>query len=92
MLGKNQEYIYYQITHNGGKPKEFDELYFDYIDEFQTDKDLINSIDKLIKLNKVQKIYFNPHTDTYNKIQLCDDERLSYLPQSAKIDIIKMMA
>jgi hypothetical protein len=92
MLGKNQEYIYYQITHNGGKPKEFDELYFDYIDEFQTDKDLINSIDKLIKLNKVQKIYFNPHTDTYNKIQLCDDERLSYLPQNAKIDIIKMMA
>jgi len=92
MLGKNQEYIYYQITHNGGKPKEFDELYFDYIDDFQTDKDLTNSIDKLIKLNKVQIIYFNPYTDTYNKIQSCDDERLSYLPQNAEIDIIKMMA
>ena len=92
MLGKNQEYIYYQITHNGGKPKEFDELYFDYIDEFQTDKELTNSIDELVHLNKIQVIYFNPYTDTYNKIKLNDDERLSYLAQDEMIDITKMMS
>ena len=91
MLDKNQEYIYYQITHNGGKPKEFDELYFDYIDEFENDKKLIDSINKLISLDKIQLVYFNPYANTCNKIQLNDDERLSYLPQSAEIDIKKMM-
>lgn len=91
MSGKNQEYVYYLITHNGGKPKEFDELYFDYIDEFQTDEYLKFFIDELIKLKKIQLIYFNPYTSACNKIKSNDDERQSYMPQYDDANIKKML-
>lgn len=84
MLDKNLEFIYYLISHNGGQPKDFDELYFDYIDRCNSDKDLNESLNKLIQMKKIQKVYFNPQTHSCHKIKINDDERLGYLPQDKK--------
>lgn len=91
MLNKKQKYIYYQITHNGGEPKEFNELYFDYVGEFHTDKDLENSINMLIELNKIQAMYCNPYLNTCHKVQQNKNERLCYLPLYNDVNINELI-